>query len=454
MKMPVELPTGIARSVFSKTPLLWLNHSWRPLGQARLSSKLTLSDVRDADRRWSRYAGRLQQLFPELTQSDGIIESPLHPADRLRNAMLGDSKRAGRWLIKADHALPVAGSIKARGGIYEVLLHAEDVALAAGLMEPQDDPGVLASSEARAVFARQQVSVGSTGNLGLSIGIMAATLGFRATVHMSCDAKEWKKARLRARGVEVVEHRGDFSEAVAAGRKQAHGNMNAYFIDDENSNHLFLGYSVAALRLQRQLTQQGVSVGAHSPLFVYLPCGVGGAPGGITFGLRHVYGDHVHCFFAEPVASPCMLIRLALPEDRSISVRAVGLDNLTEADGLAVGQASEFVAPLMRPLVSGVFTVPDEHLFEDLYVLEQAEGLRIEPSAAAGFRGPSWILRSEEGGRYRAKHGLAGDAENATHVLWTTGGAFVPDEEYARFHERGRSAYKGPAHLDSGLFSE
>ena len=35
----------------------------------------------------------------------------------------------------------------------------------------------------------------------------------------------------------------------------------------------------------------------------------------------------------------------------------VSLDGRMEADGLAVGQATEFVAPLMRPLVSGVFTV-------------------------------------------------------------------------------------------------
>ena len=29
--------------------------------------------------------------------------------------------------------------------------------------------------------------------------------------------------------------------------------------------------------------------------------------------------------------------------------------------------------------------------------------------------------------------------ENATHVSWTTGGLFVPDDEYARFLARGAS---------------
>jgi D-serine dehydratase len=419
---------------------LWLNEHWQPLQTARATSVLNLSDVQDAERRWQQFAGLLAELFPDLTPSAGIIESPLFAADALQKALMGQESRVGRWLIKGDHALPVAGSIKARGGIYEVLLHAESLALREGLLKPGDDRRVLASAEARALFARRDVAVGSTGNLGLSIGLMAAALGFHATVHMSSDAKEWKKARLRARGVEVIEHEGDFGDAVAAGRERAQRDPSAYFVDDENSERLFLGYSVAAIRLQQQLMAWGIMVDAQHPLFVYLPCGVGGAPGGITFGLRHLFGDHVHCFFAEPTASPCMLIRLASDDNRPISVQEFGLDNRTEADGLAVGRASDFVGPLMRPLVSGVFTVPDEDLFTDLYVLERTEGLRIEPSAAAGFRGPRWLLESAAGRRYLIAHGLSECMEEATHILWTTGGAFVPDAEYRQFQERGRTA--------------
>jgi len=439
MPTHAKLPEYVERPIKQKQPFLWLNDSWLPLREAQQTSELSLRDLHDAQQRLEQFAGLLTQLFPELAVSAGSIESPLYEANALQKALLGE-RAMGRWLIKGDHALPVAGSIKARGGIYEVLVHAETLALREGLLKPRDDRRVLASPEARALFGRHQVAVGSTGNLGLSIGVMAAALGFRATVHMSSDAKEWKKARLRARGVEVVEHAGDFGMAVAAGRKQAQRSANAYFVDDENSRQLFLGYSVAALRLQQQLSERGIEVNGRHPLFVYLPCGVGGAPGGITFGLRHLFGDDVHCFFAEPVAAPCMLIRLALAEDQPISVRDVGLDNRTEADGLAVGQASEFVAPLMRALVSGVFTVPDGELFEDLYELEQTEGLRIEPSAAAGFRGPRWLLESEGGRQYLTSRGLTGRMNDATHILWTTGGAFVPEEEYLRFHARGKLA--------------
>ena len=60
---------------------------------------------------------------------------------------------SGNWLIKADHELPIGGSIKARGGIYEVLLHAEDLAMREGLLEPKEDRKRLAVADVRALNA-------------------------------------------------------------------------------------------------------------------------------------------------------------------------------------------------------------------------------------------------------------------------------------------------------------
>jgi D-serine dehydratase len=260
---------------------------------------------------------------------------------------------------------------------------------------------------------------------------------------MSADAKAWKKARLRSHGIEVVEHAGDYAKAVEAGRALAEADSLVYFVDDEHSLQLFLGYAVAAQELQRQLSAIGRSVDADNPLFVYLPCGVGGAPGGITYGLKQTFGPHVHCFFAEPVASPCMLVQLASGQDAPLSVYDIGLDNRTQADGLAVGLASPLVAPLMRSLLSGIFTVTDDRLFRDVYVLKRQENMLVEPSAAACFSGPHWLLESEAGREYLDAHHLLPSMLNATHVLWSTGGSLVPAEEHERFQERGRQLSVG-----------
>ncbi len=396
--------------------------------------RISLADMRAAQARFARFAPLLARLFPELEASAGRIESDLLGAPDMQQA-LGLPTRHGSLWIKADHSLPIAGSIKARGGIHEVLEFAEVAGAAprAGRCA-MATTRVLADAPARALFGRYQVAVGSTGNLGLSIGVMASALGFRAAVHMSADAKAWKKTRLRARGVEVVEHTGDYAAAVAAGRREAEGDPYSYFVDDERSLSLLLGYSAAALHLHDQLEAAGLRVDADHPLFVYLPCGVGGAPAGIAFGLWQLYGPHVHACFVEPTQSPCFLVEMLAP---GASVYDVGLTNRTEADGLAVPRASELAAEAMGPLLAGVCTVPDERLFLDLHRVRETEGLRIEPSAAAGFSGPRMLTDSAAGRAYLARHGLDTVMPQATHLVWTTGGLFVPPDEYARFAERG-----------------
>jgi D-serine dehydratase len=422
-------------------PLMWTNPQRSAEADVQTvvdGRRISLADMRAAQARFARFAPLLVRLFPELEASAGRIESDLLGAPDMQQA-LGLPTRHGSLWIKADHSLPIAGSIKARGGIHEVLEFAESLALRHGLVDVDGDYGVLADAPARALFGRYQVAVGSTGNLGLSIGVMASALGFRAAVHMSADAKAWKKARLRARGVEVVEHTGDYAAAVAAGRREAEGDPHCYFVDDERSLSLLLGYSAAALHLHDQLEAAGLRVDADHPLFVYLPCGVGGAPAGIAFGLWQLYGPHVHACFVEPTQSPCFLVEMLAP---GASVYDVGLTNRTEADGLAVPRASELAAEAMGPLLAGVCTVPDERLFLDLHRVRETEGLRIEPSAAAGFSGPRMLTDSAAGRAYLARHGLDTVMPQATHLVWTTGGLFVPPDEYARFAERG-AAYSG-----------
>lgn len=415
---------------------LWLNPGLSSSGDAFVN--ITISDVLAANDRLDRFAGLLVRLFPELASQAGKIESELLPLPFIPGVDESTGPH-GRYWVKADHALPIAGSVKARGGVHEVLEFTERLAREHGLLQG-DDCTVLADPAARAIFARHEVAVGSTGNLGLSIGLMAAALGFRATVHMSADAKQWKKDRLRDNGVRVVEYTGDYARAVAAGREKAAADPWCYFVDDEQSTSLFAGYAVAAFRLQDQLEALGIQVDAEHPLFVYLPCGVGGAPAGITWGLKYLYGPSVHCFFIEPQASSCFQVRMQHPHSPGITVYEVGLDNKTEADGLAVPVASELAFREMRHRLSGIVTTSDEAMFRDLHWLNEQHGMRVEPSAASAFSAPPLLVHSETGRGYLQAQELSGRMADANHIIWTTGGSFVPDVEFSRFLHRGRDA--------------
>lgn len=417
---------------------IWLNADGNPNSLDTHTTAITYADVEKAEKRLQRFAPLLMHLFPELEASQGLIESALLPVQ----APPLVPQNVGRFWVKADHALPVAGSIKARGGIHEVLEFVEALAEQHGVLTKDDVTTVLAEPAARAVLEQYSVAVGSTGNLGLSIGVIGAALGLKATVHMSAEAKEWKKARLRSRGVTVLEYGGDYALAVEAGRTDAAGNDHVHFVDDEQSVSLFVGYAVAAARLQQQLAALDIQVDAEHPLFVYLPCGVGGAPGGVCYGLKHWFGEHVHCFFVEPEQAACFQLQMAHPEQPEISIYDAGQTNKTEADGLAVPVASQLVVQMMRSRLSGVVTTSDDYLFADLYALKEREGLQVEPSAAAACSGPRALLTTPEGQQYIEKNGLAAVMPQANHILWTTGGLFVPPEEYHEFWARGERLAK------------
>src|SRR5699024_7769011 len=133
------------------------------------------------------------------------------------------------------------------------------------------------------------VGVGSTGSLGLSVGVISAALGFNVDVYMSADARPWKKNLLRKKGVVVHEFPGDFSKAIRIGREETAANPFGYFVDDEDSKELFLGYSAAVFHLQEQLSEQNITVDKNHPLFVYFICVVGGADGCFSFCLIHIF---------------------------------------------------------------------------------------------------------------------------------------------------------------------
>lgn len=429
--------TPVLSSIIEEKETVWINPDLIPFHLAEKGLELSMKDIDEAEERLNRFAPFIAKCFPETRAQGGIIESVLTPIPKMQEYINDKYQSAltGQLLLKQDSHLAIAGSIKARGGIYEVLKHTEDLALEHGLISHKDFYEVLASEKNRSFFREYTIQVGSTGNLGMSIGIMSAAIGYNVIVHMSADAKQWKKDLLRSHGVQVIEYESDYSAAVLNGRARSDENPKSYFVDDENSRNLFLGYAVAAKRLVGQLKDQGISVDPDHPLFVYLPCGVGGAPGGVSFGLKQLFNDSVHCFFAEPAKAPCMLVGMATGLHQKICVQDIGLSGQTHADGLAVGRPSGFVGGIMKPLLSGIFTVGDGDLYEYMRALLETEDIFLEPSACAAFTGPIHLNQYPEMKKYIRENHLCDKMEQAVHIAWATGGSLVPDEVRKEYRE-------------------
>ena len=200
--------------------LFWANPKKKPAeemcrefkdGQGRI---LGYEDIEDAERRLSYFGPLIARCFPETAKEGGIIESPLVPIRGMEQFLKSDNRKdaegfscflpkeemalpfrgfGGRLFLKEDSHLPIAGSVKARGGIYEILKHTEEIAGKAGLLRKGDSSEILLSERCREFLGSHTVQAGSTGNLGLSIGIMSAALGYKTVIHMSSDAREWKK---------------------------------------------------------------------------------------------------------------------------------------------------------------------------------------------------------------------------------------------------------------------
>ena len=364
----------LIKNMVDKKEVVWINP--KEINYTEYEKNLPIKDqeLKEAEERLKRFAPFIKKVFPETEETNGIIESPLEEIFNMQKELEKKyhTEIPGKLYLKMDSHLPVAGSIKARGGVYEVLKHAEELAMKAGLLKLEDDYSILADKKFKNFFSKYKIQVGSTGNLGLS---------------MSADAKKWKKDMLRSKGVQVIEYESDYGKAVEEGRKNSDLDPMSYFVDDEKSMNLFLGYTVAASRIKKQFDKKGIVINKEHPLIVYIPCGVGGAPGGVAYGLKRIFKENVYIFFVEPVLAPCMLLGMETGLHEKISVYDVGIHGITHADGLAVARPSGLVGRLMEPILSGIFTVDDYKLYDYLRILNKTENKRIEPSSCAAFEG-------------------------------------------------------------------
>lgn len=101
------------------------------------NQSFSMQEVDEAEETLTRFSSYLKVAFPELLESQGFIESTIQDIPLIKKALERkfDVSIPGQFILKCDHALPISGSIKARGGIFEVLRHAERLAIAGGKLK-------------------------------------------------------------------------------------------------------------------------------------------------------------------------------------------------------------------------------------------------------------------------------------------------------------------------------
>jgi hypothetical protein len=91
--------------------------------------------------------------------ADGRVESPLTELGYIGRSYCTAFNMQPRSFLKQDNALPICGSIKARGGVYEVLAWAETLAQDARLLAADDCRSMLLTDDAiRSLLASREAS--------------------------------------------------------------------------------------------------------------------------------------------------------------------------------------------------------------------------------------------------------------------------------------------------------
>lgn len=140
--IPHNIPLDVLTTLRNLDPMLWINPDYASAFAENIPDR---QEILTAQHRIARSAALLTQLFPELTASQGIIESDLIDLSVFKQQWVEPQLNSDydlsqqSWLLKADHALPIAGSVKARGGFHEVIAIAEQIALQHQLIAPHDD---------------------------------------------------------------------------------------------------------------------------------------------------------------------------------------------------------------------------------------------------------------------------------------------------------------------------
>src|SRR5699024_8518444 len=147
-------------------PTAWINTNKRKAHDVT-EMPVNKEDVQQAESLWKRFAPYFKKMFPETQKTNGVLESPLKEIKNAKQKLSNVYGEAlsGKLYLKCDNDLSIVGSIKARGGIYEILNFAEKLAIKEGLITTKDNYEKFTEQAFKNLFGKYTIGVGSTGNL-------------------------------------------------------------------------------------------------------------------------------------------------------------------------------------------------------------------------------------------------------------------------------------------------
>jgi threonine dehydratase len=263
--------------------------------------------------------------------------TPLVPAPAL-------GRRTGADVWLKLESLQRTGSFKLRGAAARIAA----LALRAGAGESK--PRVIAAS---------------AGNHGLGVALAARAFGIDATVLVSAQTPEVKRAGIAALGARVEVGGATYDEAEAAARQRTTADPGLVFVSAFDDDHVIAGNGGL---LAREILAQLPDVQA-----IVVPVGGGGLAGGIGV---EVVPRGIKLLGASPEANCAM--RRSLDEGRAYTTYDGGP---TLAEGLE-GAVSERTFAMARDYFPDIALVTELQIREAIVYAYRTLGIMCEASAA------------------------------------------------------------------------
>jgi len=213
--------------------------------------------------------------------------------------------------------------------------------------------------------AGRRVIAASAGNHGLGVALAARSFGVEATVLVSAQAPEFKRAGIAALGARVEVAGATYDEAEAEAKRRAAADPSAVFVSAFDDDHVIAGNGGL---MAREILAQLPDVQS-----IVVPVGGGGLAGGIGV---EVVPRGIKILGASPESNCAM--RRSLDEGRAYTTYEGGP---TLAEGLE-GAVSERTYAMARDYFPEVALVSELQIREAIVYAYRTLGIICEASAA------------------------------------------------------------------------